>query len=309
MTTAVCTLFEGDYHHGVASLVNSLHASGFTDTVFAGFRGSRPAWAAADEVSAGGVRVHFVRLTESLHFTNFKPQFMRRVFGELAPSADAVLYLDPDICLTAPWRFVETWIEAGVALCEDVNSPLHENHPRRFEWRNFYARHSIALRFRGTAYVNGGAVGVTRARLGFLETWERLQALMGEEIGGLDQVKLSGGTSKRMRDPFFCFNVHDQDALNATLEACAETPVSILGREAMGFAAGLRVLPHALGRRKPWRRNYLRDALSGRPPGPADEAFWHHASGPLSSWPSGLPGRRRRQLRVARLISRFIRAS
>lgn len=308
MTTAVCTLFEGDYHHGVAALANSLQASGFTGSLFAGYRGPRPAWAASDEVSAGGVRVHLVPLVETIHFTNFKPQFMRRVFAELAPAADSVLYLDPDICLTAPWRFVETWLDAGVALCEDVNSPLHENHPRRFDWRKFYARHGVTLRYRGHAYVNGGAVGVTRARLGFLETWERLQALMGDEIGGLDQVKLNGGTSQRMRDPFFCFNVHDQDALNATLEACADTPVSVLGREAMGFAPGLRVLPHALGPRKPWRRRYLRDALAGRPPGSADDAFWRHASGPLSAWPSGVLARRRRLMRIARFICRFLRS-
>jgi hypothetical protein len=308
MTTAVCTLFEGDYHHGVAALVNSLHASGFIGNVFAGYRGPRPAWAASDELCFGNLRIHFVPLAQNLHFANFKPQFMRRVFSHLAPDADAVLYLDPDICLTAPWRFIETWLETGVAMCEDVNSPVYENHPRRLDWRKFYAGHDVSLRYRGDVYVNSGAVGVTRARLGLLETWERLQTLMGEDIGGLDQVKLDGGTSARMRDPFFCFNVHDQDALNATLEACADTPVSILGREAMGFMPGLRVLPHALGPRKPWRRNYLFEALSGRPPGPADDAFWRHASGPVSTWPSGLSGRRRRQLRVARLISRFFSA-
>ncbi len=309
MTTAVCTLFEGDYHYGVAALANSLHAAGFTGSFFAGYRGPRPAWAAADEVCIGNIRIHFVPLAQNLHFANFKPQFMRRVFSQLAPSADAVLYLDPDICLTAPWRFVETWLETGVALCEDVNSPLHENHPRRFDWRKFYARHGVSLRYRGHVYVNSGAVGVTRARLGFVETWERLQALMGEEIGGLDQVKLGGGTSERMRDPFFCFNVHDQDALNATLEACADTPVSILGREAMGFASGLRVLPHALGKRKPWRQRYVREAFAGRQPRPADEVFWRHAEGPLSAWPDGVPARRRRLMRIARFIGRFFRSA
>jgi hypothetical protein len=306
MTTAVCTLFEGDYHSGVAALANSLHRAGFTGVLYAGHRGPRPAWAAGGTAAAGDTRVVLVALDTSVHFTNFKPQFMRRVLDTLAPDADAVLYLDPDLCLTAPWRFIDEWIESGVALSEDVNSPLHENHPRRVGWRKFYAPRGHALRYRGAAYVNGGAVGVTRARADFLGSWETLQALMGEEIGGLDQVKLDGGTSGKMRNPFFCFNVHDQDALNATLEARADVPVSILGREAMGFAPGLRVLPHALGHRKPWRRPYLREILAGRPPGPADEAFWRHAEGPIQAWPPGLPARRRREILVARFLARFI---
>ncbi len=306
MTTAVCTLFEGDYHSGVAALANSLHRAGFAGNIFAGHRGPRPAWATEGAAAAGDVRVVLVSLETGCHFANHKPQFMRRVLEEFAPASDAVLYADPDICLTAPWQFIEEWIEAGVALAEDVNSPLYENHPRRVGWRKFYAARGFNLRYRGDPYINSGAVGITRGRADFLKTWETLQDLMGEEIGGLDQVKLDGGTSRKMRNPFYCFNVHDQDALNAALEARPEVPVSILGREAMGFAPGLRVLPHALGRRKPWRRAYLREILAGRPPGAADEAFWRHAEGPVQAWPAGFPARRRREIRLARFLGRFL---
>jgi len=309
MTTTLCTLFEGDYHFGVVALANSLHASGFTGTMFCGYRGPRPAWASSDEVQAGSVRLVLLPLETPVHFTNYKPQFMRRIFEELAPGTDSLLYLDPDICVTAPWSFITGWIESGVALSEDLNSPLYENHPRRTGWRQFYARHGLTLGYRGAAYVNGGAVGVTRARAGFLKTWEDVQSLMGAEIGGLSQVKLDGGTSARMRDPFFCFSCSDQDALNAAVEASGDTPLSILGREAMGFTPGLRVLPHALGPRKPWRRRYVSDALHGRPPGPADDAFWRFASGPLSAWPASTPRSRTRSIKIARLIGRFFRAA
>lgn len=306
-TSILCTLFEGHYHLGAAALINSLQAAGFTGTVVAGYRGAPPAWAGGKNTlePGAGLVVQLVPLDTQYHLTNYKPDFMLR---QSALPGDDLWYLDPDIVVTARWSVFRDWCAAGIALCEDVNSPLSFHHPRREGWRRHFAASGIRLAPRETQYANGGCIGLTRPNLPFLETWRNLQNAMAGAIGGLEQSKLNGGTSELMRDPHFCFNASDQDALNAAVEASpADTVFSILGRSAMAFEPGAALLPHALGTPKPWRKAYLREAFSGRPPTPADKAFWAFADGPLKPFPAGFVRKKRRDLRLAAFLGRFYR--
>ncbi|MDQ8190595.1 hypothetical protein [Roseibacillus persicicus] len=320
MISTVCTLFEGHYHYGVAALTTSLHVQGFRGEVFAGYRGDLPHWASSAKLNnesdwegcrtietLSGVKLHFIPVETQYHLTNYKPDFMLKLLEGPASYADSIYYLDPDICLSAPWSYFQNWVKCGVAVCEDVNSPLSENHPRRVGWRRYFESSGISLRFRFTDYVNGGCVGVERKEIGFLECWRDIQEAMAPAVGGLSASKLCGGTSPLMKDPLFCFNASDQDALNAAIEACPDVLVSILGQEAMAFKSGKAILPHALGSPKPWQKNLITLALGGKPPTTADKAYWDHVSGPLSAHTAGEIRTSRRKLQLASGIARFIR--
>jgi hypothetical protein len=97
--------------------------------------------------------------------------------------------------------------------------------------------------------------------------------------------------------------------LNAAMEMTEGTDYSILPQAAMAFAPGAAVLPHALGRGKPWRRRYLRDSLRGVAPTTADKAFWNNVDAPLSSMSAARVRSSRLGLRLASAIGRFYQRS
>ena len=321
MNADVCTLFEGDYHYGVAALLHSLHNQGFKGRMFAGYRGQRPEWAAS-AVSldlpewpgacrlpvSEGCELFLLPMSTQAHFANIKPDFMLGLFAVAKLGINSLLYLDPDICLVRPWQFVADWLSCGVALCEDVNSPMSPLHPRRVGWHRYFAQYKLTLKKSPTdIYVNSGCVGVARTQLQILENWKLLGQHMAEAIGGMGVTKLTNGQAFSKKGFADCFDCSDQDVLNAAMAITAEVDYSILSKSAMGFTPGDHVLPHALGPRKPWRRRYVREALAAWAPTAADKAFWKSIEGPLNAMPAAMIARRRRQLSIATLIARFYR--
>lgn len=317
MRVEACTLFEKGYHVGVAVLVNSLARAGFRGTFRAGFRGPLPPWAKdAKKIGEGtwelpvanGPRIVFTEIETAAHFTNYKPEFMLRLLDE--PGVDALLYCDPDIVANVTWQFLEEWLTCGIAVCDDVNSPMAENHPTRIGWRRFFGERGIPLRYRGSRYANGGVIGIAREHRRFLETYVRMMAPVAELLGGSDVAGIAGGRTLDQSYGFAdCFRKTDQDVLNAAFEACPDIPVSFLGKQAMGFDAGRPQMPHAIGNRKPWTRRFVREALEGRPPARVDKYFWQCADGPLHPFTAAQVAAKRRHLKIAAGLGRIIRRS
>ena len=288
MKSIVCTLFEGSYHKGAAALANSLYFHGWRGILVVGYRGALPPWAEGKLDStqslafAPGASVQFRKLDTPIHFANYKPQFLKLLIKEAATPPDAIFYLDPDIVIKCGWEFFEEWVSYGVAMIEDVNSPIPVNHPRRAHWTRFFGERGIQLHHIHDMYVNSGFIGVNKDHFGICDMWERTMVLTGEALGGLE-----GGTEggKKIMNPtpptaMSPFNKMDQDALNAACMA-AGIPVSIMAKQAMDFEPGGWTLSHAIGGEKPWSKHFLRKALEGSQPSLADKCFWQYSSGPI----------------------------
>ena len=321
MNAATCTLFEGHYHFGLASLANSLYQNGYRGTLYAGYRGALPSWAkntkpvdfgkwnGAESIEiASDFRLTFLPLSTDSHLTNYKPEFMLGVMDALTNSAaESLFYFDPDICVNKEWRYFEQWVDCGIALCEDVNSPLPQNHPRRVGWRRYFDGLNISLTFKEAHYVNGGFVGVTVQMRDFLKLWLKVMHAIGDHIGGLQTAKVERGESFSHKGFWDCFDASDQDALNVALEA-TDMAVSVIGKEAMAFKSGLAMMPHALGTPKPWKKRFITDAIKGHAPRLVDKLYLQYQS-PICAHSAFSLCRMRCSCKIASAIGRIVRKS
>ena len=304
MSSVVCTLFEGHYHHGLAALTNSLHRHAYRGDIWAGYRGELPPWArnlseregtSCFEV-AEGLTLRFLKVETTRHLTNYKADFMTDLRTHRFPDADQIFYLDPDIGLKNDWKFFEQWVESGIALCEDINSPMPSTHPLRAMWHRFYEPHGFSIARELNLYVNGGFVGLSRRHWDFIDLWKRLMDLMESETQGLKQLGV--------KDRTYLFNKTDQDALNIAAMYTPH-PVSIVGKDGMDFIHGGFLMSHALGTPKPWQKPFIRGALRGYPPALADHGFWQHTTAPIDLFTPGERRRRKLSLSIACGIGRF----
>jgi hypothetical protein len=309
MTSAICTLFEGDYHFGLGALCNSLYQRGYRGVIYAGYRGQLPPWAAGAAQRSGFSEltiepqflVRFVPLTTEVHLTSYKPDFMLSVWRDHCPGAHALFYFDPDITVICRWSFFEEWVEGGVAVCADVNADVPASHPLRHAWLRYFGPFGVQFIREQNIYFNGGFVGVTKQNAGFLNTWQRLIQLVAPATGGLRKLGVL--------DRSFLFHIPDQDALNVATMACQE-PVSGVGQDGMDFRweDGGYIMSHAIGGLKPWRKRMLWNTLTkAQPPSRADKAFLRHASSPIRLYGPLQFGLKKLDLLAGSALGRYMR--
>jgi hypothetical protein len=320
MISAICTLFEGHYHYGVATLSNSLYNCGFRGIIYVGYRGELPNWAlngkkesigkwkeAVTLTPITGIQLVFLPLSTTYSLTNYKPDFMLELWEGPAENEEALFYFDPDIVVNDSWTCFEQWVNCGVAICEDVDSPFQEFHPRRVGWRNYFKNYNIDLKFKNQIYVNGGFVGLLKKDISFLTLWLQIQKAMAVAIGGLENSIFSNQTHNSTilkMEGFTIFDKSDQDALNATIEAYLGT-ISYLGKEGMGFETKHITMYHALGSPKPWKTKHFSRAFNGRIPRKEDVVYWENTKSPIAAHSNREIAMKKMSIKVAKLIGRF----
>ena len=188
MKSVVCTLYEGNYHYGVAALVNSLHKFGFEGDFYIGYRGQPSPWAKSIEsteslnwqggttyIPTQGLNLHFLPITVNYHLSNYKPAFMLKLFSGPAKDASGLFYFDPDIVNKCDWAFYEKWITFGVAVVhETIWNDMPSNHPKRQQWATVAKAGNLTILNNLKSYFNSGFVGVSKHQINFLTTWDYL---------------------------------------------------------------------------------------------------------------------------------------
>lgn len=319
MQSAICTLFEGHYHYGVAALVNSLCKKGYKGDIYAGYLGNLPEWAKTEqsfnydgaEIKVFNVNqdvtIKFVKLTTNYHLTNYKPDFLEWLVKGPASEVENIYYFDPDIVIKYSWSFFEEWVSSGVAVCEDINSPLPLNHPRRMAWSRFFSDFSMPLNFTEGYYANGGFIGLNKKDFGFLPLWITIQEKFAPLIGGLNKSSLPGKGALLAEEhigDYAPFGKTDQDALNIAVGAW-EGPTSFIGKEAMALGPGPALMFHALGVPKPWKFNFLAQCLVGSCPRHVDKIYWRSVDSPIRLFSPSYIFRKNLAIKIAIFIGRF----
>lgn len=314
MNSAICTLFEGHYHHGVAALTNSLYKNGFRGSIYVGYRGVLPPWAEMaienKDLSwengktlkvAIGLELHFLPIDTDYHLANYKPKFMLKLWKTSASKAENMFYFDPDIIVKCKWIYYENWINHGVALVHEiVSNDMPSTHPIRKEWEKVIIKSGRKTIRYVNSYINSGFCGLKKNNIDFIKDWSDIIQI------GIDYFKFNPQQFELSDYRGYIFYAQDQDALNIAA-MCTDVPISEMGPEAMDFIHGGFTMSHAVGGPKPWKKHFVISALKGIPPSLAEKAFWQYVDFPIRTFRTSNIKFKMLTIKIASFIGRFYR--
>lgn len=315
MAIAICTLFEGNYHHGVGALSNSLYRNGYRGVIYAGFRGKLPVWAknaksfdvlyhSFESIKIfspiEGIDIYFIELKIESHFAHYKPDFMLELMSGLGKDCNGIVYFDPDIVVKCKWNFFENWLENGIAIIQEITGNIMPvNHPTRFLWSKVIAAAGENVINKVSNYYNCGFCGILNKDKEFLLLWSKFIQIAIDKFGQNPFEFINN-------DRTSTFWSIDQDTFNMAVMS-TKNRVSDMGPEAMDFLHGGFTLSHAVGNPKPWEKNFILHSVNGVAPSLADKGFWQYEGYPIGSF-----GIRRKKytlitIKIASFIGRFYR--
>ena len=310
----ICTLCERSFFSGAIVLLNSLLQGGFEGDFHLGYRNVNDAMHQRfqneieqfHQTADSNATVYLHRVSTDQHLANYKPTFLRTILGDTdAEEIAGAWYFDPDIVVKTKWRDFEQWIPFGVALCEDVNSPVYASHPRRHQWKQFLEDHDTDYWRNLDIYVNSGFIGARPQHFSFFERWEKIIGWMERHYDAPDYTRTSVkliGESSSPNTPFYHL---DQDCLNAAL-SCGTEPYSIVGKEGMDFKHGGQWMSHAVGASKPWNASFIRRSLRGKGVRMTDELYWRCADNPFTAHTQVEISRAKLRMKTARALHRLL---
>lgn len=314
MNSAICTLYEGHYHHGIAALSNSLYNNGFRGDIYVGYRGDLPSWVAAAKDNpalnwengktltiVSGIDLHFLPLKTDYHLANYKPDFILELWDKSAKNAEAMFYFDPDIVIKCQWNYFEKWIEHGVALVHEIiANDMPITHPLRRDWEKVIAKSQKNITRELNSYINSGFCGLLKKNIGFVQDWSEIIKVATVNFGfDVKQFELYDYRG-------YMFFAQDQDAFNIAA-MCSKYPISEMGPEAMDFVQGGFTMSHATGNPKPWKKSFIISLIKGNPPTLAEKAYWNNVGFPIATFSHNTKKYKHLSIKIASFFGRFYR--
>lgn len=304
MNGVAFTVISGDYDRGAAVLLHSLGRAGWQGRFHVVYAGDRPAWApprAADWQPWPGFQVIVEPLPEAWPLCRWRVAMAQHLAPTVAPG-EVLAYVDADIVIKGQATELVDWAQGFFACVEDALGDLPADHTQRLAWAARLSEWGYAVARRLDRYVNSGFFawrpGSGDGGDAILATWSDLLDRAAQAGVGLDQIKRRG-------EPQPEWHIVDQDLFNAALMATT-APLALGHPRAMDFGEEGDTMAHPVLTPKPWRRWYLRDAMRGRPPTSADQAYWAQVAGPAA--PFGVARRvaSRLDLKLATWVSRSL---